>query len=102
MMRRSGVVEVTPYRREGEYSDARRPDQVEWSASISEDLKRRDFTVNAIAYRPKTDEIVDEQGGKNDLKHKLLRAVRGGGRRFKEDALRMMRAVRLSAESALP
>jgi putative nucleotidyltransferase with HDIG domain len=92
------VVEVTPYRKEGEYSDARRPDSVEFGVSLSEDLKRRDFTVNAIAYRPKTDEFVDEHGGQEDLKRKLLRAVGEPSVRFKEDALRMMRAVRLSAE----
>jgi poly(A) polymerase/tRNA nucleotidyltransferase (CCA-adding enzyme) len=92
------VVEVTPYRREGEYSDARRPDHVEWASSISDDLKRRDFTVNAIAYRPHTGESVDEHGGQDDLKKKLLRAVGDPRERFKEDALRMMRAVRLSAE----
>jgi poly(A) polymerase/tRNA nucleotidyltransferase (CCA-adding enzyme) len=92
------VVEVTPYRTEGEYSDARRPDHVEWATSISDDLKRRDFTANAIAYRPATGESVDEHGGQEDLKKKLLRAVGDPGERFKEDALRMMRAVRLSAE----
>ena len=92
------VVEVTPYRKEGEYSDARRPDTVEFGVSLSEDLKRRDFTVNAIAYRPKTEEFVDEHGGQEDIKKKLIRAVGEPTTRFKEDALRMMRAVRLSAE----
>lgn len=92
------VVEVTPYRTEGEYSDARRPDHVAWATNISEDLKRRDFTINAIACRPKTQECTDEHGGQEDLKKKLLRAVGDPRERFKEDALRMMRAVRLSAE----
>ena len=92
------VVEITPYRKEGEYSDARRPDTVEFGVSLSEDLKRRDFTLNAIAYRPKTGELVDEHGGQADLKKKLLRAVGEPATRFREDALRMMRAVRLSAE----
>lgn len=92
------VVEVTPYRTEGEYSDARRPDSVAWATTLAEDLKRRDFTVNAIAYRPKTGELVDEHGGHADLKKKTLRAVGEPGERFREDALRMMRAVRLSAE----
>ena len=92
------VVEVTPYRTEGEYKDARRPESVAWAKTLGEDLKRRDFTVNAIAYRPSTGDIVDEHGGQADLKDKMLRAVGEAGERFKEDALRMMRAIRLSAQ----
>ncbi|MBY0539542.1 CCA tRNA nucleotidyltransferase [Patescibacteria group bacterium] len=92
------VIEVTPYRKEGNYSDARRPDTVEFGVSLDEDLKRRDFTVNAIAYRPKTGEFVDQHGGQEDLKKRLIRAVGEPKRRFEEDALRMMRAIRLSAE----
>ncbi|OGG46728.1 hypothetical protein A2841_03445 [Candidatus Kaiserbacteria bacterium RIFCSPHIGHO2_01_FULL_48_10] len=92
------VVEVTPYRKEGEYSDSRRPDTVEFGVSLSEDLKRRDFTINAIAYRPKTKEFVDEHEGQKDLENRLIRAVGDPTVRFEEDALRMMRAVRLSAE----
>lgn len=92
------VVEVTPYRKEGTYSDARRPDSVEFGVSLEEDLKRRDFTVNAIAYRPQTDEFVDLHGGQEDLKRRTLKAVGDPEVRFKEDALRMMRAVRLSGE----
>jgi tRNA nucleotidyltransferase (CCA-adding enzyme) len=92
------VVEVTPYRKEGEYSDARRPDTVEFGVSLEEDLKRRDFTVNAIAFRIKTDEFVDHHGGNEDMKKRLIRAVGEPKRRFEEDALRMMRAIRLSAE----
>lgn len=92
------VVEVTPYRTEGEYSDARRPDTVTWAESLSEDLERRDFTVNALAYRIATQELVDEHGGQEDIAKKLLRAVGEPTKRFQEDALRMMRAVRLSAE----
>lgn len=92
------VVEVTPYRKEGEYSDSRRPDTVEFGVSLEEDLKRRDFTVNAIAYREKTGEFVDHHGGQEDIKKRLLRAVGDPDTRFEEDALRMMRAVRLSAE----
>ncbi len=92
------VVEVTPYRKEGEYSDARRPDTVEFGVSLSEDLKRRDFTINAIAYRPKTNEYVDEHEGQKDLEKRLIRAVGEPTIRFQEDALRMMRAIRLSAE----
>ena len=92
------VIEVTPYRSEGEYRDARRPESVEWAKTISEDLERRDFTVNAIAYRISTKEYVDEHGGQEDLKKKILKAVGDPSKRFQEDALRMMRAVRLSAE----
>ncbi|MEN9390338.1 MAG: hypothetical protein RLZZ283_438 [Candidatus Parcubacteria bacterium] len=92
------VIEVTPYRAEGEYKDARRPESVQFGVSLSDDLKRRDFTVNAIAYRPHTDEWVDEHEGREDMKEKRLRAVGDPDKRFKEDALRMMRAVRLSAE----
>jgi putative nucleotidyltransferase with HDIG domain len=92
------VIEVTPYRTESAYSDARRPDKVEFGVSLTEDLKRRDFTVNAIAYRLKTEEIVDIFGGADDMKTKRLKAVGNAPERFKEDALRMMRAVRLAVE----
>jgi tRNA nucleotidyltransferase (CCA-adding enzyme) len=92
------VVEVTPYRSEGEYTDARRPDSVTFGVSLREDLARRDFTVNAIAFRIKTEEIVDVFGGIEDLKAKRLRAVGDANERFAEDALRMMRAVRLAAQ----
>lgn len=92
------VVEVTPYRTESEYSDARRPDSVSFGVSLEEDLKRRDFTVNAIAYRLKDEKIVDLFDGAEDIKHKRLRAVGKATERFKEDALRMMRAVRLAVE----
>lgn len=92
------VVEVTPYRIESTYSDARRPDSVTFSASIEEDLKRRDFTINALAYRPKTAHFMDMFEGEQDLKEKRLRAVGVPHDRFAEDALRMMRAVRLAVE----
>ncbi len=92
------VIEVTPYRTESEYSDARRPDTVEFGVSLEKDLERRDFTVNAIAYHVKTERIVDIFGGEDDLKGKRLRAVGNPVERFKEDALRMMRAIRLAVE----
>jgi len=92
------VVEVTPYRTESEYSDARRPDSVEFGVSLTEDLKRRDFTINAIAYRLKDESIVDLWGGEEDIKHKRLRAVGNPTERFAEDALRMIRAIRLAVE----
>jgi tRNA nucleotidyltransferase (CCA-adding enzyme) len=92
------VVEVTPYRSESGYSDARRPDQVTFGVSLAEDLARRDFTVNAIAYRIKDQTTVDLYNGIEDLEAKRLRAVGVPDERFAEDALRMMRAVRLAAE----
>jgi tRNA nucleotidyltransferase (CCA-adding enzyme) len=92
------VIEVTPYRIEGKYSDARRPDEVTFSDKLEDDLKRRDFTINAIAYDPSTDELVDLHGGKEDLQRKLVRTVGEAHARFEEDALRMLRAIRISAE----
>jgi tRNA nucleotidyltransferase (CCA-adding enzyme) len=92
------VVEVTPYRTESGYSDARRPDSVTFGVSLEEDLKRRDFTVNAIAYRLKGEMLVDLYEGARDIEEKRLRAVGKATERFAEDALRMMRAVRLAVE----
>jgi putative nucleotidyltransferase with HDIG domain len=92
------VVEVTPYRTEGKYSDARRPDSVAWAQTLSEDLGRRDFSVNALAYSPSKGALVDEHGGAEDLNKKLIKAVGNAEERFAEDALRMMRAIRLAAE----
>ena len=92
------VVEVTPYRIEGKYSNARHPDEVKFSNNLADDLKRRDFTVNAIAYEPKTGELVDTHGGREDIKRRVIATVGNPGERFNEDALRMLRAVRISAE----
>jgi tRNA nucleotidyltransferase (CCA-adding enzyme) len=92
------VIEITPYRTESGYSDARRPDTVTFGVSLEEDLKRRDFTVNALAYRISTEEMVDLFGGTRDLVARRLKAVGNAEERFAEDALRMMRAVRLAAE----
>ncbi len=92
------VVEVTPYRQEGTYSDARRPDSVAFGVSLEEDLKRRDFTINAIAWRPHGEQLVDLFDGVGDIKKKRLKTVGNADERFAEDALRMMRAVRLAAE----
>ncbi|MDP2594171.1 MAG: HD domain-containing protein [bacterium] len=92
------IVEVTPYRLESGYSDKRRPDTVRWGTSLSEDLARRDFTVNAIALDEATAALVDPYGGIKDIKDKLIRAVGNPHERFAEDALRMLRAVRLVAE----
>lgn len=92
------IVEATPYRVEGMYSDARRPDSVEFGQNIEEDLKRRDFTVNALAYNPVSEQLLDLYGGIKDTSAGILRAVGEPTDRFKEDALRIMRAIRISAE----
>lgn len=92
------VVEITPYRSESGYSDARRPDTVTFGVSLEEDLARRDFTVNALAFSISSGNLVDLFEGMSDLKAKRLKAVGNPDERFAEDALRMMRAVRLAAE----
>jgi tRNA nucleotidyltransferase (CCA-adding enzyme) len=99
---RSGAheIEVTTYRTEAGYSDHRRPDAVAFTASLEEDLARRDFTMNAMAWRPARGgakgELVDPFGGRTDLESRTLRAVGDADARFKEDALRMLRAVRFA------
>lgn len=92
------VIEITPYRLEGKYSDARRPDNVIFSKNLADDLKRRDFTINALAYNPDNEKLVDLYEGIKDIKDNLIRAVGEPKERFEEDALRIMRAVRLSAQ----
>ena len=92
------VIEVTPYRIEGEYSDARHPDTVSFTKVLEEDLKRRDFTINSLAYDESREELVDLYGGVKDIKDKMVRAVGVPEERLKEDALRMLRAVRFSCE----
>lgn len=98
------IVEVTPFRLESEYSDKRRPDSVSFSKNIGDDLKRRDFTINALALKLQkendgfTGNIIDLFGGQNDLKNGLIRTVGDAHERFSEDALRIIRAVRISAE----
>ncbi len=92
------VVEVTPYRIEGKYSNARHPDEVRFSETLADDLERRDFTVNAIAYNPATGELVDAHNGREDLLRKVLVTVGNASARFEEDALRMLRGIRIAAE----
>jgi poly(A) polymerase/tRNA nucleotidyltransferase (CCA-adding enzyme) len=92
------IIEVTPYRTEGNYSDKRRPDEVTFGDSIEEDLARRDFTINAIAYDEDKGQIIDPYKGQKDIENKVLRTVHVPEERFEEDALRLMRAVRLVAE----
>lgn len=89
--------EVTTYRVDGDYEDSRHPKNVTFTKSLTEDLKRRDFTINAMAYSPETG-LVDEFGGLSDIKNKIIRCVGEPRERFGEDALRMMRAVRFSAQ----
>lgn len=89
--------EVTTYRIDGEYEDHRRPRDVEFTTLLAEDLKRRDFTINAMAYNDE-EGIVDLFGGMEDLERKLIRCVGEPEERFAEDALRILRAVRFSAQ----
>lgn len=89
-------VEITTFRIDGEYSDNRRPSEVTFTPSLREDLSRRDFTVNAMAYNPSCG-IVDLFGGQQDLKKKIIRCVGEPKKRFCEDALRIMRALRFAA-----
>ena len=98
------IVEVTPFRLESEYSDKRRPDSVSFSKNIEDDLKRRDFTINALALKIEkgkegfTGNIIDLFDGQNDLKNGYIRTVGDAHERLSEDALRIMRAIRISAE----
>ena len=89
--------EVTTYRIDGEYEDNRRPKSVEFTSNLIEDLKRRDFTINAMAYNP-TVGLVDEFNGLKDLEDKVIRCVGHAEDRFDEDALRILRAVRFAAQ----
>jgi tRNA nucleotidyltransferase (CCA-adding enzyme) len=92
------VVEITPYRLEGKYSDKRHPDSVQFSQNIEDDIKRRDFTINALAYSISKGQIIDLYKGQYDLENKIIKTVGEPGDRFEEDALRMLRAIRFSAE----
>ena len=91
-----GQVEVTTFRREGRYSDSRHPDEVQFVQTVEEDLARRDFTINAMAWNPGRG-LVDPFGGRRDLEQGLIRAVGDPVQRFEEDALRMVRAFRFAA-----
>lgn len=99
-------LEITTFRTEKNYTDRRRPETVEWGKTIEEDLSRRDFTINAIALRlttfaqgkPSKYEIIDLFGGQQDIEKKIIRAVGDPQKRFKEDALRLMRGVRIATQ----
>ncbi|MBO8126212.1 MAG: HD domain-containing protein [Firmicutes bacterium] len=95
-----GPVEVTTFRKEGPYSDGRRPDFVEYTGDLATDLRRRDFTCNALAYHPR-EGLVDLFGGTSDLKNRVLRAVGDPHRRLQEDALRILRAFRFQTSLGL-
>ncbi|MFA6392806.1 MAG: HD domain-containing protein [Candidatus Paceibacterota bacterium] len=102
------IIEVTTYRTEAKYSDFRHPDEVNFSENIEDDLKRRDFTINALAYSPaialakegshSNGHLIDLFGGVKDIKDKVIRAVGNPNDRFREDALRMLRAIRFSVQ----
>lgn len=89
--------EVTSYRIDGFYSDGRRPDKVAFTPRLEEDLSRRDFTINAMAWNPRIG-LVDRFGGMEDLRKRLIRCVGKGEKRFSEDGLRIMRAVRFASQ----
>lgn len=89
-------VEVTTFRVDGAYSDGRHPDSVSFTGKLEEDLARRDFTVNAMAYRPQTG-IVDCYGGREDLNKKIIRCVGNPDKRYEEDGLRILRALRFAS-----
>ena len=93
--------EVTTYRVDGLYEDGRHPKEVTFTSRLEEDLKRRDFTINAMAYND-DERLVDAFGGMRDLNHHLIRCVGDPKERFSEDALRILRAVRFSAQLAFP
>lgn len=88
--------EITTYRIDGEYKDSRHPESVEFTKNLAEDLARRDFTVNAIAYNPR-DGLCDLFGGREDIKGRIIRAVGDPEKRFSEDALRILRGIRFAA-----
>ena len=96
MLQKDGF-EVTTYRIDGKYEDSRHPKEVTFTANLAEDLKRRDFTINAMAYN-ETEGLIDIFGGREDMEQRKIRCVGEAKERFGEDALRMMRAVRFSAQ----
>ena len=89
-------LEITTYRIESEYKDHRHPSSVSFSRHLKDDLERRDFTMNALAYHPKR-RIIDYFNGIDDINHQIIRAINNPMVRFDEDALRIMRAIRFSA-----
>ncbi len=90
-------VEITTYRLDGEYDDNRHPKSVEFTRALASDLERRDFTMNALAYNPTSNTLVDVFGGKEDISNGIIRAIGDPRVRFTEDALRILRAIRFSS-----
>ncbi len=90
-------VEVATFRSDVGYSDGRHPDHVVYSKSPQEDVRRRDFTINALLLDPETNEVLDFVGGRDDLRAGIIRAIGKPEERFREDKLRMIRAVRFAA-----
>ncbi len=90
--------EITTFRTEEGYEDFRHPTKIVWGKKLEDDLSRRDFTINSMALQISNFKIIDPFGGQKDIENKLIRAVRDPNERFSEDALRMMRAVRIAAE----
>ncbi len=91
-------IQITPYRLEGKYSDFRHPDQISFAKTLDEDLSRRDFTLNALAYSVSKGQITDLYEGQKDLEWKTIKAVGEATKRFQEDPLRILRAIRLATE----
>ena len=96
VIKNHNVYEITTYRIDGIYSDGRHPDSVQFTSLLKEDLRRRDFTINAMAYNPKTG-LVDVFGGRDDIKNGIIRCVGNAKERFSEDALRILRAIRFAS-----
>lgn len=92
----TSIIEITPFRKESNYQDYRHPEIIEWAKTIEEDLSRRDFTINAIAYDG--EKIIDIFNGQEDLKNKIIKAVGDPNKRFNEDALRLIRGIRFASE----
>ncbi|MFA5770435.1 MAG: CCA tRNA nucleotidyltransferase [Patescibacteria group bacterium] len=90
------IFEITPFRTESNYSDSRHPEKIEWAKTVGEDLSRRDFTINSMAYDGSI--IIDPYKGQDDLKNKMIKAVGDPDIRFNEDALRLLRAVRFTSK----
>lgn len=90
------LYEITPFRRESDYKDHRHPDKISWAKTLTEDLSRRDFTINAMAYDG--EKIVDPFKGQEDIKNKIVKSVGDPDKRFNEDALRLLRAIRFASQ----
>jgi poly(A) polymerase len=97
VVEKDAKVEVATFRRDVGYSDGRHPDEVVYTSSAKQDVRRRDFTINGLLMRHNTGEVLDYVGGQEDLRAELIRAIGDAERRFSEDKLRMLRAVRFAA-----